>query len=158
VRSSTMYRCKAVKTIDTKSYLDTLCELTAKGETVSTIVSGSSMTPFLSGNRDYVFLKKPEKKLKTGDIVLFTRENGDYILHRIKKTKSNNCYLIGDRQTALEGPVSHKRIHCVVTAVKRKGKLISKKSPLWFFFSKIWIRLVFLRPAIFKVTQLFCKK
>ena len=146
-----------MKTIDTNTYLNTLCELTSKGETVSTIVSGSSMTPFLSGNRDYVFLEKPPKKLKTGDIVLFTRETGDYILHRIKKVKDNNYYLVGDRQTNIEGPVPFERIHCVVTAVRRKGRMLSKKSPLWFFFGKIWIRLVFLRPAVFRFALLFHK-
>lgn len=147
-----------MKTIDTKSYLDTLCELASKGETVSTVVSGSSMTPFLSANRDCVFLKVPEKPLKIGDIVLFTRENGDYVLHRIRKIKNNNYYLVGDRQTALEGPVPLERIHCVVTAVKRKGRLISKKNPLWFFYSKIWIRLCFLRPVFFKAIKPFIKK
>jgi len=32
-----------------------------------------------------VFLEVPKKPLKAGDIVLFSRENGDYVLHRIKK-------------------------------------------------------------------------
>ncbi len=144
-----------MKTINTKSYLDTLCELTDKGELVSTIVSGSSMTPFLSGNRDYVFLEKPKKQLRVGDIVLFTRENGDYILHRIKKIKNTDYYLVGDRQTNLEGPVPFESIRCVVTSAKRKGKIITNKNPLWFFYSKVWINIIFIRPAIFKIAHLF---
>lgn len=140
-----------MKIIDTKAYLDTLCELADKGETVSTVVSGSSMTPFLSANRDFVFMKKAEAPLKIGDIVLFTRENGDYVLHRIKKIKYGGYYLVGDRQTAIEGPVPYKSIRCVVTAVRRKNKLITSKNPVWFFYAKIWIRLVFLRSAIFRI-------
>lgn len=147
-----------MKTVDTKIYLDTLCQLANKGETVSTVVSGGSMIPFLSPNRDYVFLKTPDKPLKKGDIVLFTRDNGNYALHRIKKATQKGYYLTGDRQTCIEGPVEKEKIHCIVTAVKRKGKLIENKSFVWKFYEKIWINLVFLRPVFFKAASLFRRK
>lgn len=147
-----------MKIIDTKSYLDTLCELTDEGKTVSVLVSGGSMAPFLCANRDYVFLEKAENPLKKGDIVLFTRENGDYILHRIKKITSQGYYLTGDRQTALEGPVNSNQIHCVATSAKRKEQLITPKNAVWKFYSKVWINIIFLRPLIFKIAGFFRKK
>ncbi len=147
-----------MKTIDTKAFLGTLCELAEKGETVSTVVSGGSMLPFLAGNRDYVFLQKPQQKLKKGDIVLFTRENGDYVLHRIRHIKPDGYYLIGDRQTALEGPVTEGRIRCVAVKARRKGKIITQESFCWKFFSTFWLHTVFLRPAVFAVIKLFRKK
>lgn len=137
-----------MKTIDTKSYLDALCEIAAQGNCVSTVVSGASMTPFLSGGRDYVYLEAPSRKLKKGDIVLFVRDDGRYILHRIRYIRKDGYYMVGDRQTVTEGPVQKKQIKALVTGAKRKGKELSPKSPLWLFFSKVWIRMVPLRPTI----------
>lgn len=147
-----------MKTIDTKSYLDTLCEIADKGELVSTVVSGGSMVPFLSGNRDYVYLEIPKRKLKKGDIVLFVRKNGDFVLHRIKKIRKDGYYLIGDRQTTKEGPVLRKQIKLLAVKVKRKGKIIAEKNFKWKFYSKIWNNLVFLRPAIFSILRLKKRK
>lgn len=146
-----------MKTLDTNAFLDTLCELAEKGETVSTVVSGGSMLPFLAGNRDFVFLQRPQKKLKKGDIILFTRENGEYVLHRIKHIRPDGYYLIGDRQTSVEGPVLEQQIRCVVTKARRKGKIISPKNFCWKFFSVFWIRAIFLRPAVFAVAGLLHK-
>ena len=147
-----------MRTIDTKAYLDTLCEIAENGKSVSTIVSGSSMAPFLASNRDYVFLEKPKRPLKKGDIVLFQRENGDYILHRIKKLDTIGCYLIGDRQTKLEGPVPVSAVRCVVTSAKKNGKIITPKSLSWKFYEKVWINLIFLRPVFFAFLKVFRKK
>lgn len=147
-----------MKTIDTKSYLSVLCEIADKGELVSTIVSGGSMVPFLSGNKDYVYLEIPKRTLKKGDIVLFVRHNGDFVLHRIKKISKDGYYLIGDRQTAVEGPVEREQIKLLVVKVKRKEKFLTEKNFRWKFYSKVWNNLVFLRPAVFYVLRLSRKK
>ncbi len=112
------------------------------------------MLPFLAGGRDYVFLQRPSNPLKKGDIVLFTRKNGDYVLHRIKHIKPEGYYLLGDRQTALEGPVEESSIRCVAVKVKRKGKLLTPKSFCWKFFSTFWLYAVFLRPAAFALIRM----
>ncbi len=116
------------------------------------------MLPFLSGGRDFVYLEKPVKKLRKGDIVLFKRANGDFVLHRIKAIKKDGFYLVGDRQYAVEGPLKEEQIFAVAQGAKRKGKELSKKSPLWLFYSKIWINLVSLRPFIFSLTDFLHKK
>ena len=136
-----------MKTIDTKSYLDALCEIANQGNCVSTVVAGASMTPFLSGGRDFVYLESPSRKLRKGDIVLFLRDDGRYVLHRIRYIRKDGYYMVGDRQTVTEGPVTPSQIKALVTGAKRKGKELSPKSPLWLFFSKVWIRIVPLRPA-----------
>lgn len=146
-----------MKTIDTKSYLSALCEIAQKGKLVSTIVSGNSMTPFLGNNRDYVYLEIPKRNLRKGDIVLFMRSNGDFVLHRIKKVTKDGYYMIGDRQTVSEGPVKKEQIKLLVVMVKRKGKLLYPQDLRWKFYSKIWNNLVFLRPLAFFLIKL-CKK
>lgn len=147
-----------MKIIETESFLSVLCELVEQGETVCTVVSGSSMVPFLASSRDYAYLAKPKRKLKKGDVVLFRRKNGDFVLHRIKTIKKSGYYLIGDRQYSVEGPVEQGQICAVLTGIRRKGKEISEKSFFCFFFRKIWNNTVFMRPLIFAVYAFFRKK
>lgn len=144
-----------MKTVNTKEFLDTLCELAENGETVSTVVSGGSMLPFLSGNRDFVFLQKPQRPVKRGDIVLFTRENGDYVLHRVRHIKAEGYYLIGDRQTTLEGPVEEGHIRCIAVKVRRKGKILTEKNFCWKFFSTIWLHAIPFRSSAFAIIGFF---
>lgn len=148
-----------MKTIDTKSYLCAICEIAKSGELVSTVVSGGSMVPFLSSNRDTIYLRLPQqRKLKKGDIVLFTRANGDFVLHRIKKIRKDGYYMIGDRQTTMEGPINKDQIRLAAEKVKRKNKILTEKSFVWQFYSKIWNNLVFLRPVIFSVLGILRKR
>ena len=55
--------------------------------------------------------------------------------------------LVGDAQTVLEYGIRPEQVLAVVTAVRRKGKLLKSGDFCWDFFEKIWIRMVFLRPA-----------
>ena len=147
-----------MKVIETKQFLDTLCQLASEGKTVSTIVSGGSMSPFLANNRDTVFMEQIIKPPKKGDIVLFQRDNNDYVLHRIRKVSKKGYFLIGDRQYSTEGPVSSEQLRLNVISAKRKNKIITPKSLLWQFYSKIWLNMIFLRPAIFRIHGFFSKK
>lgn len=137
-----------MKVIDAKGYLDALCELTQQGKTVTTIVTGGSMEPFLSSNRDSVMLENPKGDLARGDIVLFCRINGDYVLHRIHHITSEGYYLVGDRQRVIEGPVKREDIKAVVKDASHKGRWIGKKSFRWWFFKAVWLRIIPLRNTI----------
>lgn len=140
-----------MKTIDTKNYLDALCELVSEGKIVSTVISGGSMLPFLSPQRDYAFLERISRKLRRGDIVLYKRPNGDYVLHRIRKIKDEEFFLIGDRQTETERGIKKENLCALVTSVKRNGKILGEKSFTWFFYKHIWLALVPLRPFLLKL-------
>ncbi|MBQ9742056.1 MAG: S24/S26 family peptidase [Ruminococcus sp.] len=143
-----------MKTIDTKSYLSALCELIAQGQTVSTIVTGDSMVPFLGSNRDTIYLSPLTCDPKKGDVVLFRRESGDFVLHRICRIRPEGYFLTGDRQTIIEGPVPKERILACATSARRKGRLISRRSPVWIFYRTVWLWLLPLRPAVFALRSL----
>lgn len=140
-----------MKTIDTKSYLDALCELVEEGKTVSTVVSGGSMLPFLSPERDFVYLNKVSRTLKKGDIVLYKRKNGNYVLHRIKKIKGDEFLLIGDRQSELECGIKREDILALCTEAKRNGRIINEKSLVWWFYKHIWLLLIPFRSTLIKL-------
>ena len=122
--------------------MEPLLTLLNETESVPLVISGSSMTPFLVHRRDTVYLSKPDRPLKKGDMVLYQRDNGAYILHRIFKTDLNSYTMVGDAQTVLEYGIRNDQIRAVVTAVRRKGKLIQRGSFWWDFFEKVWILLL----------------
>lgn len=107
------------------------------------IVTGGSMTPFLIPGRDTVYLSRLQRPARRGDILLYLRDNGEYILHRVWKVERNGTYtIIGDSQMALERGVRHDQVIAVVTAVVRKGQRMAPGDFWWEFFEKVWIRMV----------------
>lgn len=136
------------KVVDTREYLSVLRELTEAGETVSMQIAGSSMSPFLADGRDMICFEKPKRRLKKGDMVFYQRACGQFVMHRILRITKEGYYLIGDAQTEVEGPLLESAIFALVTKVKRKGKWIGPDSFWWFFFEKVWIRMISLRRPV----------
>ena len=125
-------------TLDTQEYLDAALALLAEGHGQAEVpVSGNSMCPFLHPG-ELVFLSLPEKPLEVGDVVLFTRPNGDYILHRIVSIRKDGIYMtMGDNQTLPE-PVPPQAIRAVTYCVRRQERLVKKGSLEWWFFAHPW--------------------
>ena len=111
-----------------------LKELIESGNEICIPVKGSSMTPFLKNEKDYVYAKKPVLPLKKGDIAFFENNLGRVIMHRICKITESGYYFCGDAMNTPEGPVSEAQIFAVVTKVNRNGKEIAKNSPVAMFF------------------------
>lgn len=133
--------------VDTKEYLDMICSLLAEGKTASIPVSGSSMTPFLH-NGDTVFLKAPESPPKKGDIVLYIRPSGQYVLHRIVRDNADGTYLMaGDAQTVRER-IDGASIRGIVTEAVHKGQRLTPESSRWRRYATVWIRLLPLRRRL----------
>ena len=124
--------------------------LLKEGLTVPLTVSGGSMEPFLAGRRDTVHISSPSFPMKKGDIAFFERANGKIVMHRIYKTDGNNYYFVGDAQTEIEGPIPEPAIFGSVKAVTRKNKK-TDSGFVWWFFEKVWIRMVPLRPICFRL-------
>ena len=146
-----------MKNVETREYLSVMEELIHQNEMVTIPVSGFSMNPFLADKRDAVMVKKPDRDLRRGDIVLYKRRNGQYILHRIWKVKRDGYYIAGDDQTMIEGPVLRDQIIGRVEKIRRKGRWIDEKDLLWKFFETVWIRILPLRPVIRKVYSVLAK-
>ena len=106
------------------------------------VISGNSMSPFLIGGRDTVYLSRVERPLGRGDAVLYQRDNGSYIFHRIYRVTEKGFTMVGDAQTVLEHGIRPDQIIAVMTRARRKGKDLEPGNFWWFFFEKIWIRMV----------------
>lgn len=132
--------------LDTNAFLDAVCELLLQGQrNVAIPVSGGSMVPFLHSG-DMAYLDLPDSPLKKGDIVLYTRENGRYILHRIKRiNKDGSFIMVGDAQQELELLPRRELIHARVTSALHCGKHIHPGQPRWWFYQHIWLNIVPIR-------------
>lgn len=128
--------------------MEPLLRLMEETSAVPLVVSGSSMTPFLAPGRDTVYLSSISEPLRRGDMVLYRRDNGRYVLHRILRMSGDSYTMVGDAQNIPEPGIRREQILAIVRAVRRKDKLLQKGSFWWVFFERIWIHLVPVRPLI----------
>ena len=140
-----------LRVTDPEELMGPLLELVEQGETVPLVISGGSMTPFLVHRRDAVYLSRISRPLKKGDMILYRRDNGAYVLHRVCRVRKDCFDLVGDAQTAIERGIRSGQVLALVTAVRRKGQLLQNGSFWWTFFETVWIRLIPLRPALLGV-------
>ena len=129
-----------------------LKEVLAAGGYVSLVVTGFSMRPFLKHNRDVVHLRTWEKSdLKCGQLLLFQRTKGDFVLHRIRRVLSDGKLLMnGDGQNWCE-IISREQIVAVVDSVQRKGSSTSAASFRFRLWSWFWYPTRPIRPFLFKL-------
>lgn len=132
----------------TQELLELLPQVLEAGGTLPLVISGSSMAPFLIHGRDTVYLSKLRRPVNRGDMILYRRQDGTLILHRVWGMDARGYSLLGDAQTHMESGVREEQFLAVVTAVNRKGKLLTPKSLIWLFFEKVWLRVIPLRRSV----------
>ena len=115
-------------------------------------VRGMSMFPLLRDQRDSVKLELIKEDPKKRDIILYKRDNGQFVLHRIIKVKDGIYTLVGDNQHVKEYPIRRDQILGVVTSIVRKGKEIDlNKSFFYKMYSFFWCFNLFIRRVILKI-------
>lgn len=122
-------------------------------EALPLLISGNSMAPFLIHQRDTVYLSRLQKPLKKGDVVLYLRDNGSYVLHRIVQINNDQYSMIGDGQFHIEKGIRHDQIIAVMTSVQRKGKILKPGDFWWNFFEKCWIHMIPFRKGILNLVH-----
>ena len=93
----------------------------SKGFLVSTIV-GISMYPLLRQRKDSVHLVKIDKPLKKNDVILYQRDSGQYVLHRLIKIKNGKYIFCGDNQWQKEYGITDRHIIALMEGYYRKEK------------------------------------
>lgn len=139
-----------VRSVAAEEYMEDLLQTLEYTESVPLVISGSSMDPFLVHGRDTVFLTKLKRPVKKGDMLLYRRVGGRYVLHRVVKVQGQQLVLIGDGQLSIEPGIRTEQVLATVSAVRRKGKLLKPGHPTWVFYEKIWVRLIRIRPRLLR--------
>lgn len=119
------------------------------GGSVKLKISGFSMYPLVSSRRDSVVLTRADK-IKKGDVPLFRRNDGSYILHRIVGEKDGAYKARGDYETKIEYPVYPNQIVAVAKGFYRKEKYISCDSLGYKIYKIFWMNTAWVRPAMLK--------
>ena len=82
---------------------------------------GDSMIPVIrEGN--LLVIEAVKAPLKVGDIPLYKRDSGQYVLHRIVGIKKGKYSMKGDNRTFVEKGITDKQIIGVLTGIVRNGK------------------------------------
>lgn len=110
-------------------------------------VTGSSMSPTLRGGRDLVRLEKLAGRAGRGDVLLYRRHSGQYVLHRCLKA-GEPLICCGDRQLTKE-EVSGDQVLAVVTAFRRGGVWHEASAPLYRLYVQLWMILPLRRMVFF---------
>jgi len=122
---------------------------------ITLTVTGNSMNPLLTHKRDSVVLTSCNKfNLKRGDIPLYRRSNGQYVLHRIIKVNKNSYNLCGDNQYIIEKNLPKESIIAVVKAFERNGKLYSCND---FIYKIYWRLRIFSIPFQYFLHRIWSK-
>ena len=140
---------------EAQSYLPALLE---GGESVPLVVTGYSMLPFLKSGRDTVWLT-PGTVPKKGDIAFFRRRDGNFVLHRVRKIRTDGSLVMnGDAQNWCE-TILPEQVLAVVTAFSRSGKkTVSASAFRVRLRDLLWYPTRPVRPFLFRVYLAFRRK
>lgn len=120
-------------------------------KSVTFVVRGYSMRPFLEDGRDKVILTPPRPP-KKGDVVLAEVREHTYALHRVIKTEGGIYTMRGDgNPLSMTEQFTLDKIIGLADGFVRKGKLVSTGSRKWRWYSATWEALKPLRRILLAI-------
>jgi len=119
---------------------------------------GISMLPTIVQLKDRVKLVKPDC-IKKYSIVLYRRENGKFVLHRVVKKPENGVYtMCGDNQCFSEYGIKSSQVIAVVSEIlKENDKVVSCLGSFNYFYG-ICIRAYRFPKKVYHVLKRGIKK
>lgn len=132
--------------------------LLLEGRTIQFQLTGYSMYPlFVPGRDQAVVAPIRDVTPRRGAVVLYRRDGGILVLHRVWKCRSDGFYLVGDNEHKIEGPLRRDQIKGILVGIVRKGRYFSVDNLLYRAVSGLWLRLRPLRPQLARLVSC-CKK
>lgn len=130
------------RTISREDMEECLNNTIGKGQELTLQITGYSMSPTLKHLRDRVILTDPKAVgIRRMDMVLYRRENGKYVLHRIIQCYPPERYLLnGDAQLWTE-MIRKEQIRAVVSSIERNGRRISCRNQVYLLYVRLWVCL-----------------
>lgn len=126
----------------------------SKGGRAALTVTGSSMAPMLHNRRDRVWLTRLTRDPKKGDVILYRRKNGQYVLHRVIQSEDlMGCVCCGDNDWRTE-LVHRADILGVVCAFCRGGETCTVQDRGYRLYAWLWTQTFPLRRPLLFVRRL----
>ena len=146
------------------------CQLAKEGVAVpiTTTLKGFSMEPLIRYMKDPITIIPINRALIPGDVVLFEREDGKLVVHRLYKIidERKMVQTWGDNCEAPDPPITASRVLGIVVSFEKNGKQIlldsdeQRKRGLKWLESKIrrpaWLAYQELLERTAKTVKKFC--
>ena len=91
-------------------------------------LAGDSMEPLVRKNRDFVTVCPLYRELKIGDIVLFHRSDGAFVVHRVRALSEDRVITLGDNCFQNDAPHKLSEIYGLITKIERGKRVINTDS------------------------------
>lgn len=116
--------------------MNTIEEILKERGCYAAAVHGISMLPLLVDHRDIAYIE-PAATVRRLDVVLFRRESGQLVLHRVLRCRADGYTVAGDNDTAVEH-ITPTQILGVMTAFCRDGKTVNVTSRRYRTYARLW--------------------
>lgn len=141
-----------------KELVPLITDLLGDGKDVIITARGNSMRPMVKNLRDAIILTSYSGGADVGDVILYKRESGSFVLHRIvDKSEDGSYVLMGDFQTVREEGIKETQIIASLSGYIRKGKTILCSAKKYKRYCRFWMKSRFVRKLYIK-TVLFGAK
>lgn len=118
-------------------------------------ITGTSMLPLLRAGRDRVMLTAANADaLKAGDIPLYRRRNGQFVLHRVVAVEPDGYTMLGDSQTTCEPGIQPDQILAVVKGVYHGERYRPVTHWCYRMYVRVWAALRPVRGPLLRVYHL----
>lgn len=125
-----------------------MVEILQRGGSVELTVTGSSMWPMLRHRVSRVKLT-PAGRLEKGDLPLYRRDNGAYVLHRVIGEENGSYTCCGDNQWVSEPGIRPDQVLAVVTEFARGKRWVSCRNWWYRLYRQVWVAIRPLRRLVF---------
>lgn len=121
------------------------------------IVTGNSMYPTFRNRKDQVILTEPQRPPVRPDVILYRRDSGQYVLHRIVRMKGQDTYICsGDNQWQPE-TVRRDQVFAVVSGFVRDRKVYTLTEGGYRLWIRFWVGIFPLRRPILALRRFLGK-
>lgn len=134
------------------------------GRVVSTETHGISMRPLLTEGKTVVVIEPLRRALTVGELPVFLRADGKYVIHRVIGMDEKNYYTRGDNCLSFE-TVPKEQMLGVVAEIYRNGRMLRVTDRRYRLYVAFWqamtpLRLGWkrLRARLFALKKKIAKK
>lgn len=112
------------QTLNLEELFPVIEEVISSGGEFRVYPKGVSMLPLIRQEIDSVVLVLP-KDVAEKDMVLYRRDNGQFVLHRVVEIKNDEYIMCGDNQTELEYGIKREHLLAKVAYFYREDEKIT---------------------------------
>ena len=130
-------KMRATVPVALKNILPVIDEMLYSGGKVTFTTNGASMQPILKSGDSVTLIKANE--YKNGDVVLFRKEDGKFILHRIIRIRGNEVLTQGDSLSSIDEPIDKSKILGKAIAFIGENKTVYENEPSYKLYKLIYM-------------------